>query len=391
MARGTVRKRSKDTYEIRWDEPNKDGKRQQKSKTIKGTKRAAEAELNRIEADLAKSPAERAAERASEMPVSECVALYLEARGGIDLRPTTVVNYKGVFNNYLLPVCGEMPLASADRPVLQKVIRRMINAPLAPSTIKSRVGTVKSLFTWAVEQGHLPATPADHLTVPECTGESAGQMLSGPEVNDLLAALEGTPSWLPAFLAVHTGMRPGEALALSWNDVDLVRGTVSVSHTMHRNRDCSLKIGPAKNTASVRTMAIPPVVVEVLREVKQQMPEEFWFMAKDVVEGHLEYYYVPTEFRQVCAQPDGGILSHAAWGKEFRSILRRAGLRQIRLHDLRHTHASLLLLDGVPIHVVSTRLGHANIATTIKIYGHLLPSSDSDAALRFAEIVRKAA
>ena len=387
MARGTVRKRSKDSYEIRWDEPNKDGKRRQKSKTVKGPKRAAEAELNRIEADLAKSPAERA----SEIPVSECFDRFLEDQTDTYLRDNSVRNYKVFFRNYLFPVCGELSLASVDQPVLQKVIRSMINAHLAPNTIQARVGYMQGFFTWAVEKKYLLSTPAEGLSVPKDSGESIGQMLSGPEVVDLLAALEGTRAWLATFLAVHTGMRPGEVLALSWDDVDLVRGTVYVHHTMHCNKDCSLQIGPVKTKSSVRTIAIPPVVVEVVREVKKQMPEEFWFMAKDMVEGHLEYYYVPTEFRQVCARPDGGVLSHHAWGKEFRSISLRAGLRQIRLHDLRHTHASLLLLDGVPIHVVSRRLGHASVAITIKIYGHLLPSSDPDAALRFADILRKSA
>ena len=391
MARGTVRKRSKETWEIRWDEPKKDGKRQQRSKTFKGTKRAAEAELNRIEADLAKSPAERATERVSEMPVSEFAEFFLKERTDVDLRHNTVRNYKGFFRNYLFPVCGELSLAIVDQPVLQKVIRSMIDARLAPTTIQGRVGYMQGFFSWAVEKKYLLSTPAEGLSVPKDSGESIGQMLSGPEVVDLLAALEGTPGWLPTFLAVHTGMRPGEVLALSWDDVDLVRGTVYVHHTMHRNRDCSLQIGPVKTKSSVRTIAIPPVVVEVLREVKKQMPEEFWFMAKTKLEGHLEYVYVPVDFRQVCAQPDGGVLIHDLWRREFRSISLRAGLRQIRLHDLRHTHASLLLLDGVPIHVVSRRLGHADVAITIKIYGHLLPSSDPDAALRFAAMLRKSA
>ena len=336
---------------------------------------------------MAKTPAERA----SEMPVSECCRLFLEARSDIDLRPCSVLAYKVFFKNYLLPACGDLSLASVERPVLQAVIRGMVDAGLAPNTVRSRVGHIQGLFSWAVEQRYLPSTPADHLTVPECSGESAGQMLSGPEVLDLLSALEGTPGWLPTFLAVHTGMRPGEVLALSWDDVDLVRGTVSVRHTMHANGDCSLTIGPAKTKASVRTVAVSPEVVDVLREVEQRKPKDFWFLTKTEIEGHLEYVAVPVDLRQVCAQPEGEILSHATWDKKFKSALLRAGLRKIRLHDLRHTHASLLLLDGVPIHVVSRRLGHANVAFTIKIYGHLLPSSDPDAALRFSEIVREAA
>ena len=156
----------------------------------------------------------------------------------------------------------------------------------------------------------------------------------GPEVNDLLAALEGTRVWLATFLAVHTGMRPGEALALSWDDVDLVRGTVHVGHTMHPNRDCCLDIGPAKNTTSVRTLAIPPVVVEVLREVQQQrMPERvsgLW--PKPSSEGHLEYIVCTGGLPSgVCAtrrMARFSVHGRVAQAEFNGPILRRAGLRQ---------------------------------------------------------------
>ena len=102
----------------------------------------------------------------------------------------------------------------------------------------------------------------------------------------------------------------------------------------------------------------------------------------------MEYLSVPMEFRQVCAESDGRILDGHRWRRAFRCKLRASGLKEVRLHDLRHIHASLMLLDGVPMHVVSKRLGHASIQTTIDQYGHRLPSTDADAASQFAGLLR---
>ena len=229
-------------------------------------------------------------------------------------------------------------------------------------------------------------TPVMGLTLPERSGESVAQMLSGPECKDLLAVLEGSAYWLPTFLALYTGMRPGEVLGLSWEDVDLAEGTLSVRHTMSIRRG-ALHLGPPKTRTSVRTVAVPPEVVQVLREVKQ--PANYSWSRRRT-RGEVGEYTAaePIDFRQVCARPDGRILTDNCWRTGFLSILRRECLREVRLHDLRHTHASLLLLGNVPIHVVSKRLGHSNIQTTINQYGHLLPSSDPEAAARFADIIR---
>ena len=112
---------------------------------------------------MAKTPAEKA----SEMSVSECFDRFLEAQTDTELRPATVRNYKGFFKNYVLPVCGEMPLASVEQTALQSVIRNMINVPLAPNTIQSRAGYMKGLFTWAVKQKYLLASPAEGLGCAE--------------------------------------------------------------------------------------------------------------------------------------------------------------------------------------------------------------------------------
>ena len=131
--------------------------------------------------------------------------------------------------------------------------------------------------------------------------------------------------------------------------------------------------------------------MRVLRDRQQRMPETFWYQTTVTVGNRKKRVVVPVEFPQVCAQPDGRITNAKSWGYAFRSKLRGAGLKAIRPHDLRHTHASLLLLNRVPMLVVSRRLGHAKIQTTIDKYGHLLPSSDPEAAAQFEGIIDAAA
>ena len=386
MARGSVRRRS-GAWEIRWeDPPDEDGNRVQRSEGGYRTKKAAEAALNQKQVTLVKP----SAEQASEILVEECCKRFVKEHIGKDLRPTSIAVYESFFRRDLLPECGEMPLDKVDRHVLQKVINKMGDRGLAPSTIKVRKAFMGKIFSWCVVEGYLSTTPVKSLTLPEVSGKSVSQILSVPEIVNLLSVLEGTPYWLPTFLGIHTGMRPGEILGLSWDDVDLAEGSLSVNHTLHGIKDGDLRRGPPKTKSSVRSVAVSPEVVDILRELEQIKPQNFWWLrGRRRGEGGERHVAVPMEFDQVCAGPDGKILALQSWEYAFRTILPREGLKQVRPHDLRHMHATHLLLDRWPIHVVSRRLGHKSIQTTIDEYGHLLPNSDPETAVRFSEILKR--
>ena len=376
MARGSVRRRSQGSYEIRYEgEVGSDGKRRQLSKTLRGvTKKEAWAELRRTQDEALRTECQRA----SEMLVKDCCKLFLKEWGEAKLQPRSVENYESFFKNYLLPLCGDMPLASVGRSDVQSVINAMIANGLDPITIIGRSGLLGGFFSWAVRAELLVKSPARGLTVPAASGVSTAQIVSGPEAVNMLSFLEGTELRLPTFLALHTGMRPGEVLGLCWDDVKLDEGTVFVRHTMHL-RHGVLRLGPPKTRTSRRSVAVSTEVVRVLRELKE--PAHYWWSRRKGVEDG------PVDFRQVCARADGKVLTEGFWRDGFHAVMRREGLKDLRLHDLRHTHASLLLLDNMPMIVVSKRLGHANIQTTIGLYGHLLPDSDSEAAARFEGIL----
>ena len=386
MARGSIRRRS-GVWEIRWeDPPDEHGHRVQRSEGGHKTKKAAVAALNRKLATLVKGPAEQA----SKMPVEECCTLFLKERTGKGLRPSTVRLYEIFFRLYLLPLCGDTQLASVDRDVLQQVIQRMIDGGLRASTIGVKHTYMQGLFNWCVEAGFLPATPVRSLSLPEVSPKRPVQILDVPEIAQFLAVFEGTEFWLPAYLGLHTGMRPGEILGLSWDDVNLAEGSLSVTHTLHRISGGGFRLGPPKTKASVRSVAVAPEVVDVLRGLEQRKPDHFWYQRGRKL-GHRGVLHdaVPVEFRQLCARPEGEILTYESWSDASSRMLCRAGWRAVPLHNLRHTHVSLLLLAGESMLVVSKRIGHASVETTMKEYAHLLPSSDPGAAALFANLLRK--
>ena len=395
MARGTVRSRSKGSWDLRWDEPRgEDGKRNQKSRVFRGTKKGAQAELIRIEAELNKSEAElnkSDAERGSEMPVAECCRLFLKERTDKGLRPNTVRLYESFFRLYLLPLCGDTQLARVDRGVLQQVIQRMIDGGLVASTIGVKHAHMQGFFNWCVESGFLPATPVRSLSLPEVPPERPVQILDVPEIAQYLAVFEGTEFWLPAYLGLHTGMRPGEILGLSWDDVNLAKGTLSVNHTLHHINGGVFRLGPPKTKLSLRSVAVAPEVVDVLRDLEQRKPAHFWYQ-RGRKRGDMGVHHdaVPMGFRQLCARPDGEILTYSSWSDASVRMLRRAGWRRVPLRTLRHTHVSLLMDAGEWVYVVSKRIGHSITGRTTAKYVHVLPSSDPGAAALFAKLLREA-
>ena len=384
MARGSVRRRSSSSWELRWDGPRtEDGKRNPQRKTFRGSKKAAEAELNRLMADLGKADVEKR----SEMTVKDLSRLFLEERV-IDLRPGSLAEYERFFRRYLLPECGGMSLVDLDRNVCQKVVNRMVSAGLAPSTVQSRYAYLSGLFSWAVRCRYLNESPVAGVTLPPLPDESVGKALTAEQALAVLELYEGTPYWLPVFLALHTGLRPGEVLGLCWPDVDLDGGSLFVRHTLHKVSGRPV-LGPPKNRSSRRVVALSPSVVGVLRELREVRPSRFWCGFQEYVGSEVRFCTEVVDIPQVCSRADGVLLTVHSWEGAFRRCIRRGELEPLRPHDLRHTHATLLLLEGVPIHVVSKRLGHSNIDITVSTYGHLLPNSDPEAAARFEHVLAR--
>lgn len=176
----------------------------------------------------------------------------------------------------------------------------------------------------------------------------------------------------PAYwLAATTGMRRGEVLGLRWADIDFKTARVSVSHTV-LNIAYEITQGTPKTTRGRRTIALDPTTVAVLR----------------VHQGNQRaLQHVVPNGDLVFARADGSAHHPDLFTQSFQRTLKRLGLPRIRLHDLRHTHATLGLAAGIPAKVMSDRLGHATVAFTQDVYMHAVPQMEEAAAQQIADLV----
>ena len=178
-------------------------------------------------------------------------------------------------------------------------------------------------------------------------------------------------------VALALGLRQGEALGLRWQDVDLFKGTLRVSHQLQRV-DGRLALVPPKTEKSRRTLVMPPLIIAVLREhQKRQEAEKTWAGSKWEENGLV--------FANRTGRPTQA--KHAI--ELFHQALDAAGMRRIRFHDLRHSCATLLLVQGVSPRVVMEVLGHSEIALTMNAYSHVVPELRTEAAQRMQEILER--
>lgn len=198
--------------------------------------------------------------------------------------------------------------------------------------------------------------------------------LDADQVRALLQKAQDTDYYALIYVAVNTGVRMGEPLSLKWDDVDLAEGMAHIRRSMQRIAGEGMVEADTKTHRSRRSVSLPPSVAEVLRKHRVGQRQERWLAGEAYADHGL-----------VFATAVGSPLDPSRIGKVFRRILEQAGLPNIRFHDLRHTHASLMLKAGVHPKIVSERLGHAAIGITLDTYSHVLPNRQEEAARKLDE------
>ncbi|MGB2979825.1 MAG: site-specific integrase, partial [Candidatus Zixiibacteriota bacterium] len=167
----------------------------------------------------------------------------------------------------------------------------------------------------------------------------------------------------------YTGVRRGELLALRWRNLDLASSKLSVVETAYRLGSGEYRIKEPKTLQSRRTVILPSSLVELFKVYR--FDQELWRIQLGISLNADDFVFI---------RPDGSPINPNAISLAFRRIIRKTGLKDIRIHDLRHTHATLMLKAGIHPKVVSERLGHANIGITLDIYSHVLPGLQEAAA-----------
>jgi integrase len=181
------------------------------------------------------------------------------------------------------------------------------------------------------------------------------QTLSLEEVNRFLDVAKDTDYYVYFATLLYTGLRRGELLALRWRNLELDSGTLSVVETAYRLGNGEYRIKEPKTPQSRRTVVLPPSLIELLKVYR--FNQELLRIQLGISLGADDFVFI---------RPDGSPMNPNAVTLAFRRIIKRAGWKGIRVHDLRRTHASLMLTAGIHPKVVSERLGHANIGTTLE-------------------------
>ncbi len=177
-------------------------------------------------------------------------------------------------------------------------------------------------------------------------------------------------------LAVSTGMRQGELLGLKWSDLDCKQGLLQVQRQLTKKKGGGFEFTAPKTKAGTRRLDLGESALRVLRDHRQQQYLEMQSVGDDWQDNDLVF---PSTI--------GTPYNRSNLRKRFKLILDEAGLPEIRFHDLRHTAATLMLNHGIPVIVVSRRLGHARPSITLDIYGHLIPDKQKEVALLMNQLL----
>ena len=258
---------------------------------------------------------------------------------------------------------------------VQRWINQLAKDGKSKGTITSYYTAVKSAFNKALQWQMITHTPCLNITTPKQKKKTM-RTLSAEEVTQLLATAEGTPMHLVILLAAGCGLRRGEILGLTWKDIDLENRVIHVTEALTQN-STGVKMAELKTEGSHRSVDINDSVKQAM---KRQISAQETFIRES--RGNVVDIKKRIDMNDVhvCAWQDNVRIRPDYVTKSFPKILKMAELPKIRFHDLRHTHATLLLKAGVHPKIVQERLGHSNIKITMNTYSHVLPSMQREAA-----------
>lgn len=320
-------------------------------------------------------------------PTRETVGTFLDRwlcdYAKTNVSPRTYEGYEHIIVRHLIPALGAIQLtklapAQIQRYYANKLASGRLNGKggLSPRTVHHHHVTLHDALQSGVKWGLLGRNPADAVDAPKF---ERGEMktLDDEGVRGFLAAVRET-QWYPmAYLALFTGLRRSEVLALRWGDVDLDLARVYVNRAVHRLRTGEIIFRTTKSAKSRRVVALPPSAALMLREHRDAE-----LRRRELVDGATL-----DDQQLVFARIDGSPIPPDSFSQAWSRLASRHGFRGVRLHDARHTHATLLLKQDVHPKIVQERLGHSTIATTLDIYSHVVPGLQDAAAQAFDRVL----
>ncbi|MGI8575306.1 MAG: tyrosine-type recombinase/integrase [Egibacteraceae bacterium] len=313
---------------------------------------------------------------------------WLPATAPPTVKYETWADRRRTLENHVVPRVGGARLQALNASHLNRLYGELLRhgrldgpGGLSPTTVRRVHAMLRKALNDAVRWGRLERNPAAQADPPPTRLAKAARrrtmrIWNGREVRDFLTASADHPLGVLWLVAVGTGLRRSELLGLRWSDLNLDAATATVRQTITETEQGYRPREEAKSEASARTVHLDSRTVTALKEHRAEQER----IRREVGPGYRDHDLV---FCQI----DGSWWNPPAISLAFGRAVRRAKARPIRLHDLRHTHASLLLAAGVNPKVVSERLGHSSVAFTLDTYAHLIPGMQPRAAELFMDLV----
>jgi integrase len=372
---GHIRERSPSSFELRYSLGTNPatGKRRIATATVRGTRKDAEKELRRLLRTL--DTGEHV--DPTRMTTSRWLATWL-ATVREEIAPRSYDRYASIVEQHLVPGLGKLPISKLAPSHIQEFYNHLAlggrrdgrSGPLAPRSRRQIHRVLTTALSRAVEQQLIARNPCDPFKnrLPKVERREMAT-LSGEQAASLLEHTRNSELYWPVLIALATGMRRGEVLALRWRNLNIDQGVLRVVESLEQTSR-GLRFKPPKNNRS-RVITLPTFAIEELRRRKYEQAETLLALGIGQNEGTL-----------VCARTAGEPLAPVALTHLFRRLINsvKDHLPVIRFHDLRHTHATQLLLAGVHPRIAQERLGHSTVALTLDLYSHVTATMQEDAA-----------
>lgn len=305
---------------------------------------------------------------ASRLTLGDFLALWLKDSVRPSTRSATLAHHERMSRNHIAPRLGSLKLRELTGAHIAALYGDKLEAGYSTGTRRHIRTTLNKALKQAVSWGYLVRNPAEGVPVPKAPERDEDEpdpdmrTLSSAEAGAFLRASREDRYAALYSLALATGMRQGEMLALPWKNVDLSAGLVRVRRTLVIVKG-GFEFAPPKTGRSRRDVELRPEAVQALREHRKRQLEE-----------RMKLGGTPEDSGLVFATTTGTpVRRQNLQRRNFKPILREAGLPDIRFHDLRHTFATLTLANGADLNTISKLLGHASVKTTLDIYAHIIP------------------
>jgi integrase len=305
--------------------------------------------------------------------VREWLEHWLDTIAARKVRPSTLVRYRQLTANQLVPGIGHHRLDRLQPEHVEKLYSDLQERGLSPASVLQAHRVLSRALKVAMQRDRVARNVCTLVDAPSVERDEV-RPLSGHDARRVLEAARGRRNAARWSVALALGLRQGEALGLTWDAVDLDAGTLTVRQALQRQPGKGLVLVQPKSRAGRRTVALPGPLRDALRAHRAAQA------AERIAAGS-----VWEDNNLVFCQENGRPLEPRSDHRTWRALLAEAKVRSARLHDARHTAASLLLQQGVPARVVMEILGHSQISLTLGTYSHVVPELAEDAARRMGE------